>query len=1018
MANKLGFYIHQGLKYAGQSKLTILVLGLAVSMIAGFGYYYDSAQYFTLHDSFTNIVDFGVDFEEYGENNFNTILNEEAYGIKNNFKSSTLDIQNFFYYQSVISDYVKLQFYNLHNISIKERPLWILSNSSLFETSRFSDYFKIENGTFPRNPNEFMVSQSFAHNHNISVGINQTLNVELGKGFVTTNKIRCNIVGIYSTLHLDNEFGESDIYPDMAKIFGYINFKNPDFNNTFGNYINLLKILTETKTIPDFGFKTKRSLGIFYNRESINTAMLSLNSLQIKQKITKISIHLPNNYNVYNILSKVLDAQYNFQTDLRLKIQITNIPLFIFAIYLGSIATKSKIKGRYHEFFSMRMRGFKNSMIRSQFIFEALINSLLISITGLLFGLGIFKFGQYWLNSISLPDYNTTNFSLSFHMTYETIIETIIFSTIITLLATISSIRHVNSLKTSELVEALNKQGEDLDYDETTLFIEKYKEELEIDKEEDLLNIKDFIEKKENKIPKWGLPVASLALIPIFLYVLILYQQSFIVPDILVDLSESLQNHFEILILFAMISPFIIVVGFLHFLLVESKLRLANLAKKISHIFVKKRDYFVGIEMVRQKQHSRIIILTSIFLSLMLFTNITLNSYLREQNILDNFKVGTDMKYSFSITKNIFNNVSELDDFEHELNRINDSSNNFLINDHTRVYESEDFKIRFSNFRYFVNFSEYSQIINSNDKKLPSKHLLEDISEVISFNKDLDDKTVGVIVSSTYLDNNALTIGSTFNITHDSSINFTSGIKIPAKVVKAKILKVIDVMPGLYLAKDEDNGFIAIDNHIFNYSKDIFPTTKVTELINFNHSNKERSHIQVENLIKSSISYPIFGETYKFYNYNWNSIDAGSFNSLEFPYIGIFYFDLIIIGIILTMGITILIYSANDENKKMYGELMVRGFGKKGIYSLITVEVIVSFIISIFVGFLSGLFTSFIFCKFLIQMSVGEFINLPIFFDYIEFLEILGLIIGLTFIFLAFAFIKYSQQYISEFLKI
>ena len=145
MANKLGFYIHQGLKYAGQSKLTILVLGLAVSMIAGFGYYYDSAQYFTLHDSFTNIVDFGVDFEEYGENNFNTILNEEAYRIKNNFKSSTLDIQNFFYYQSVISDYVKLQFYNLHNISIKERPLWILSNSSLFETSRFSDYFKIEN---------------------------------------------------------------------------------------------------------------------------------------------------------------------------------------------------------------------------------------------------------------------------------------------------------------------------------------------------------------------------------------------------------------------------------------------------------------------------------------------------------------------------------------------------------------------------------------------------------------------------------------------------------------------------------------------------------------------------------------------------------------------------------------------------------------------------------------------------------------------------------------------------------
>ena len=189
-------------------------------------------------------------------------------------------------------------------------------------------------------------------------------------------------------------------------IFGYVDFNEPKLDISLYDLLSILEKNYEVKSLANLGLTVQSSLSFIFNRDSIKIAWLSLTSQQIQQELTKINFHLSSNFIIYNILSPILNAQYNFQTDLRLKIQITNIPLFIFAVYLGSIATKSKMKRRYNEFFSMRMRGFKKSMIRSQFIFEALINSTLISILGLIFGFGIFKFGQYWLNPISLPQFN------------------------------------------------------------------------------------------------------------------------------------------------------------------------------------------------------------------------------------------------------------------------------------------------------------------------------------------------------------------------------------------------------------------------------------------------------------------------------------------------------------------------------------------------------------------------------------------------------------------------------------
>ena len=679
MANKLGFYLHQGIKYLGQSKLTILALGLAVSMIAGFGYYYDSAQNFTLQESYLNSIDFGIDFEETSEFNLNSILNDESYEVQRLFYESKLQIENSFYVRSVISEHIDLLHINSQNVTTEKVPHWIFSNSSTFQSLRFLEYYNIIEGTFPKNPDEFLVSEDFALNQNISIGINQTINVQIGKISKKEKNISCNIVGIYSPLHLNGDFGNFDHIANKEIIFGYIDFSEPKLNISLSNLIVLLEENSEVHSLSNLGLTVKSSLNFIFKRKSVKVAWLSLSSQQIKDELDKINFYLPGNFLIFNAISPILDAQFNFQTDLRLKIQITNIPLFLFAIYLGSIATKSKMKRRYNEFFSMRMRGFKKSMIRTQFIFEALINSTLISTLGLIFGLGIFKFGQYWLNPISIPQFNVSGFSIPFHFTFETIIETFVFSAILTILSTIASIRHVNSLKTSDLIAELSNFGEDLAYDETTLFTEKNKKKEESENELGVLNIKDFIKKMEDEIPKWGIPVSLLALIPVVLYVLILIGQSFTLPDVFLEISTGLQNQYGLLIILAFISPFVLVVGLLHYLLVESQLRLANIAKKISRIFVKARDYFVGLEMVRQKQHTRVIFISSIFIALMIFSNMTVNTMVRQNKILRNFEVGADLQISFQMYGTIFDDRSDLDDYEQQLQQIKDSEDNLLI---------------------------------------------------------------------------------------------------------------------------------------------------------------------------------------------------------------------------------------------------------------------------------------------------------------------------------------------------
>ncbi len=1009
----MGFYFHQAFKYIGQSKLTIIALGLAVSMVAGFGYYYDSAQNFTLNDSYTDFIDFSVDYGANLEPSLDLAIPEEGFEIQNLFNNSDFNYQDEFFIHYLSSSSCKLQYINEDNETKVDVPIWVFSNLDLYQSSRFSEYYQLIDGTIPKAPEEFLVSEKLVEKYNVSIGVNQSLTYQID--IETKNITGLNIVGIYSPLYEDKTFGKRDGSSRVFLMFGFNNLEESYDYYPYKSLIDTLEDNPEVNKYSNYGFTIIPTFNILYNREGINIAFLKIASTNIESDLYKIAIHFPNGITLDNYLTPALKDQYDSQSDLRLKVQITNIPIAIFAVYLGSIANKSKVRKRYHEFFSMRMRGFPKSMVVYQFIIEAFLNSILISIVGLFAGIGIFKFGQYWLNPISLPDYNIQGLSLPFHFSILTILETLGFSIVLTLLSTISSIRHITSMKTSKLVSELAKSGDDLDYDETTLYIEKYKEEKEIEREQDKLNINDFIKKKESLIPKWGLKVALISLLPIMLYLIILIEQIFIVPDYFIEISKFLQNQGEFLVILTLICPFILVISLLHYLLIESPSRLANIAKKISHPFMKKRDFIIGIEMVRQKQYVRIILLSSIFIASLIFSNMTVNTLVRQNNIITNYKVGADVQYSYIVTGNEFSDTTDLDKFEEELNQIKISDENFLFDEITHVYQTKQILGTLSNYNFFVNFTEYLSILEHNSKKLPTDDLIDEINNAIEFNNNLSSDHAGIIVSSSFLENNGYFLGDTVIIHHTSSVNFTSGRNIE-KYISAKIIGVIDLMPGLYMDEKNRDSFVAIDNHVFNYSREVFPSKEIIELININ-SDVDITDENIQNYIANSTTYSFTNYEYNFYNYNWDLVDSSSFNSLSVPFIGIFYFNILIIGLILTVGISILVFSAQDESKAMYGELIVRGFGKRGIYALISNQILVSFIISIIVGTISGTIMSFAFSKVYLLSLGGGILNLPVYFNIIEFLVIIGIVISFTWLFLIIAFIRYSRQEISHLLE-
>ncbi|MHA2019562.1 MAG: FtsX-like permease family protein, partial [Promethearchaeota archaeon] len=848
MGNRLSFYFSQGTKNLKKSVLIIFGLSLAISMVSGISLYIDSYQKYFVNQSFDQILDFNVIYHPLVESeNISDFLPENDQSIISTIQNSkNLEIESYFrYFYLYTSDfcfyrnYSALNGHSFNNYDIVEGNFVNLGlfDANYYTSKRFQSYFSIINGTYPKSNNEIMIPIDLAYKMNLTLGEVSNLDIKYAWDEKTLNLnvslSNVKIIGIYAAKNehyryayawLSNNYnyyeenntvtGYKELNSYSSEfVFSYYNFTKRDNNHPVQNLLDKFNYImnsnnSESSELIQYSYIEKNSgLGFCYNRDLIDFNHLNSFSRRISQETQILQRQIDSyQYGFQDYLSSTLKEIYLISNIFRIVLQILNIPVLIFAIFIGSFAIKTNAKSRLDEFLLLRSKGSPNSLLRNQFFIEALFNGIASSTIALFAGFGTFYGFRGLLNQMILS--TDSNAILTPSISWGTVILTFIIGISITFLASFSSIAYVSKLPTYQLLGILESDSMDVEYDEKSLFSLTEGKKISVEETPFFKNSKNqnadissdnientekegskkgikklffknkkhslyqnSIKVKEKKNPKLSIAFIIISLFPLIIYLLYLLGTIPTASDILISISAIILNYFWIIMILAIISPILFVVGIIRILIVEKPSRFAQISKFLTNIFLKDRSYICGIEMVKRKQYKTVIFLVGIFTSLLVFSNVFLNSLSRYDLIIDNIKIGSDVKASIKIDTMNITNTQDIELLESQLKSYKTPQNETLINDVLTYYgETSE---PYSGSRYYIDLEKYLNFIQEDNKKLPSGNFLKKIKDLINYNKDHINSTPGVIVNEGFLTLYNLKIGDTFMVNH-SFYNSTS----------------------------------------------------------------------------------------------------------------------------------------------------------------------------------------------------------------------------------------------------
>ena len=144
MLNQFYFYFHQGRTAVKRSVLTILAIGMAVSLISGVNYYIDSYQSQAFEESFNDVFDFSVYQHERFTTSNDFLAEENHQEILNIFQTNGINPEGLYpHIQYRGSSYLNVNFTNYDDFY----PNYYISTPEFFNSSGFQDFF-LYNGGF------------------------------------------------------------------------------------------------------------------------------------------------------------------------------------------------------------------------------------------------------------------------------------------------------------------------------------------------------------------------------------------------------------------------------------------------------------------------------------------------------------------------------------------------------------------------------------------------------------------------------------------------------------------------------------------------------------------------------------------------------------------------------------------------------------------------------------------------------------------------------------------------------
>ncbi len=1076
MGNRFSFYFSQGTRNLKNSVLIILGLSLALSMVSGISLFIDSYQHHLVNESYDQILDFDVKYGyQASSDNISQSLKSYDSSIVSLFQDSkNLEIEsNFLYFKLDSHD---LTFYKNYTKEYGSASQGIglvegddvrigLFDENFYISERFDDYFSIINGTFPKSDEEILISIHLAYQMNLTLG--ETTNLDI-KSEVFEDTINSTlslsdvkVVGIYagkfnyysfSDSWLTNKYNyysennsvtgfESLVTRSREFVFCHINFSSPEPTHPVQILINNFNLIRGSDAYSDTRIDKNWGIGICYDRDKINFNSLNSYSRKISQETYVIERQLPYSVVFQDYLSWHLSELYLMSSISRIILQILNLPIIIFAIFIGSFAIKTNTKSRLDEFLLLRSKGSPNSLLRKQFFIEALFNGIASSTIALIAGLGTF-YGFRELLGDLLFDFRDTEVVLIPSITWGTVILTYSIGIGITFLASLSSIVYVGKLPTNKLLTILGSDSMDVEYDEKSLFRSAEEKKVsieetpfyegsqdqqnstEIEKESRSKKIKkkrkkhllyqNAVQTKEKKKAKLSIALIIISLFPLIVYLLYYIGSLPSAPDIFIALSDLIMHYFLIIFIFAVISPILFAVGIIRIIAIEKPSRFARISKFLSYIFLKEKSFICGIEMVKRKQYKTVILLVGIFTSLLVFTNVFLNSFSRYDIIMDNLQVGSDFQGRINDETMNLTNTSDVELLESQMKSYKNAENETVINQVLTCY-NEMAKNDYYLDIYHFDIEKYLDIIKEDGKKLPYSDYISRIEGLVNYNKDPSNEIPGVIVNTGFLGLNRLELGDSFTFKH-GYFN-SSSYETKLETITVKIIVSTDVMPGLFLSSDqwgERDEIMIVDIGSVNQDKDLLHGFELFHMIDIDNDIEDDRDVLIEILDIATVNY-IDYRSYEFYDQNWNDLNY-KMDLTESGIYGIIYLEFTMIGVLMGFGLAILILAFQRENKYFNGVLLARGFGRLGLLKLILSQIFIIFLIGILTGLVSGFLTSFSFLQIAIVMNYGKgIISLPLFVNGIELFRTLGIIVLSSFVIYLVAYYFESKKNITQY---
>ncbi len=508
---------------------------------------------------------------------------------------------------------------------------FVFMDDQYFNSERFSDYYTIIDGSVPSSTNEFLIDYGMAMKLNLSAGDITNITTRIGLIFRRSYRHypvsarlgdfvlhNLTISGVYVPRYNNfsinqeyfhysytiNDYLDSKPYSeaegiDSPAIFTFYNFSGPDWAHPVQALYSAIKNSSwesyTSRVISRSGYI------LSYPRESINYQRIGLESQQLGLKIENISLYLPSNVGIVNILGLTLDRFAEEMNQTRIFLQMFHLPLISFTIMFGVTFRDSIEKKRMEEMYLLRAKGVSNSFFVGQMlsesvvfgIFEATIGNVLgfLTLYGFWYVLGPdFLIGDH---AQMIPSFSS--FALIFSYFIAIFLNILIYFPLILKTKKSRYDNHSN-------FGSLTIDGQSNDYS-TPKKIKKLQSHIKKKPRSSNRLQKQYEDREESaRMSKETLILLLLGMIPLLFYGLLFLSFYQNLSDSLLDIINFIFQNKGGLEIFTLFCMLLAISGVTRVLFYDSPYVMNKLIGSVSKVFVKDLNFFVVTDLIQKKK--------------------------------------------------------------------------------------------------------------------------------------------------------------------------------------------------------------------------------------------------------------------------------------------------------------------------------------------------------------------------------------------------------------------------------